>query len=62
MLRLQETIFLTIFQVLCHEIGRILDLVVDHLAVLHNRHNLGIDETTVGLQTQSVVTLLDFLV
>ena len=49
--RLQEAVFLAVFQVLCHEIGRILDLVVDHLAVFHDGNNLRIDETTVRLQT-----------
>ena len=34
-----------------HEIGRILDLVVNHLTVFHYRDNLRIDEATVGLQT-----------
>ena len=57
---LQETILLTIFQMLRHEIRRVFDLVIDNFAVLHNWNNLRIDETTVRLQAQGVVTFLDF--
>ena len=44
------------------EIRRILDLIVNHLAILNDGNNFRIDETAVRFEAQSVVTLLDFLV
>ena len=51
MLCLQETVFLSVFQMLRHEIGGVLDFIVDDLAVFNDRNDFRIDETTVGLQS-----------
>ena len=53
---------LAVLELLFEEVGTVDDLVVDHLAVLEDGDDLGVDKATVGFQVEAGVAFEDFLV
>ena len=59
---LKCAVFFTVIKLLLQVVVVVDNLVVDNLAVLFNGNDVGVDESAVRLQVQSLVTLLDLLV